>query len=128
MLKILAAVCVGGQVKVGETILQNANIVSQGVGDSEGIVFIDDLDIYYIPMANTDLKTTLEKIVAALTEVATGLTQTATGMGAIDVKPTGGTGSAPAPAAASNITNINSAVSQINTIKSDLNSLKDNLE
>lgn len=128
MPKILDAVCVEGEVKIGAVVLENVIFVSQGEGDSEGIVLIDEEKIYYIPVANTDLKTTLEKVVDALTAAATALTQAATGMGAIDVKPTGGTGSASTPAAASNISAINTQVTNINTAKNALNTLKDDLE
>lgn len=128
MSKILDAICTGGQVKVGDTIVQEAVINSEGVGDSTGTLFMEDDKVKYIAKTSPDLKTTLTKLVDALTQTATALTQTASGLGAIDVKPTGGTGSASTPVAASNISAITSAVSSINTAKADLATLKDNLK
>lgn len=128
MSKILEATSTGGQVQVGDAIVQNAEFISEGVADSEGLVFLEEEKAFYFPKITPDLKTTLTKVVDALNQCATALTQAATGMGLIDVKPTGGTGSVSTPAAAGNITAINSAVSSLNTAKADLATLKDNLK
>lgn len=128
MSKILNATCSGGQVKVGTTVVQEAVILSEGVAESEGALLMEDDQVKYFAKTSPDLKTTLTKVVEALTQAATALTQTATALGAIDVKPTGGTGSASTPVAASNISAITSAVSSLNTAKADLATLKDNLK
>lgn len=128
MSKVLKAIATGGQVKVNGVIVQDAEFMSEGVADSEGLLYIEDEKSYYDPNTTPDLKTTLTKLIDVLTQTTSALTQIASGLGAIDVKPTGGTGSASTPVAASNISSITSSVSSINTLKADLSSLKDNLK
>jgi hypothetical protein len=112
MSKILAATCVSGVVKVG-SLPVDAEILSEGVASSSGVVVLEDDQATYIAKTSPDLKTTLEKIASALGQLVTALT-------AIDAKPVGGSGSAPAPGAAANIAALTVLQTEVNALKAAL--------
>lgn len=114
MPRVLNATCVAGAVTSGSGVVSGVTILSGGVASSSGYLIIDQDRKYYVANTHLDLKTTLDKIASALTQIATALTT-------IDAKPVGGSGSAPAPGAASQIT-------QISTIQAELALLKENLK
>lgn len=113
MIKVLDATCENGQVKVGTLSITGVTILSEGVGSSVGLLIIDGSESYYVAKTSPDLDTTLAKISSALDNIATALST-------IDAKPVGGTGSAPAPGAASQISQIQSLKTEIDTLKGDL--------
>lgn len=110
MIKALNATCAASVVSIGGVPVPGATILSEGVGSSSGVAYIDADKVYYVAKTTPDVKTLLEKVVAAITELTTALT-------AIDAKPVGGTGSAPAPGAAANIANLTAISVQLNTLK-----------
>lgn len=114
MSKVLRATCEGGTVTALETEVESARILSEGVGASEGILVLDEERADYLASNASDIKKLLTAIVSALGEVSSALSS-------IDAKPTGGSGSAPAPAAGGN-------VSAIDALKDELDELKDNLK
>lgn len=138
MSKVIQATCAGGAVLADGLPLPSAEILSEGVGSSEGIAVLDDTSAWYVANIMPDLKTTLEKVIDSLAQVKTALDQTATALSdtaaaftIIDVKPVGGAGSAPAPGVSSQITSITSASTsittastQVDTLKTQLNTLK----
>ncbi len=114
MSRILDATCEGGTVTSQGVEVVDPVILCEGEGESSGMLVMQDGVVYYVGKTSPDLKDTLRKLVDALTEIASALS-------AIDAKPTGGTASAPAPAATGNVT-------AINTLKAQLDTLKDNLK
>lgn len=114
MSKVLLATCdASGKVTADGVQVDVAQVMSEGKQASEGTLFLDKDKGYYLPSSATDIKTTLEKVALALEQIAGALQ-------AIDVKPTGGTGSAPSPAAASQIAQINSLKAELDTLKGAL--------
>lgn len=110
-MKLLTATCVGGIVTSGGLPVVGATVLSEGVGPSSGVLLLQDDDgKIYIAKTSGDLNSTLTQLITALDNVASALS-------AIDVKPVGGTGSAPAPAAASNIAAITAAKVALTTLQ-----------
>lgn len=109
MSKALAATCVGGVVSIAGTPIPGAVILSEGVGSSTGVAYLQDDKIYYVAKTTPDVKTLLEKVVSLLTELTTALTL-------IDAKPTGGVASATTPVAAVNIVNLTAISTQLTTL------------
>lgn len=116
---MLPATCVGGVVTAEGVPIPSAEILSEGVGQSEGVVFLDEDEARYVAKITPDLKTTLEKLSDALGSIASALT-------AIDTKTlvtTCGAGSGtagPTPVAALDITAINTAKAAVDTLKAGL--------
>lgn len=108
MTKMLEATCVAGVVTADGVPVVSAEILSEGVGASSGVLFLDEDQAKYIPKTSPDLKTTLEKIASALSSIASALTT-------IDGKPTGTL--PPAPAAAASIAQISAVQVEISALK-----------
>ncbi len=111
MSKVLDATCLAGVVKVGALPVAGADILSEGVASSSGILVMDEDRKTYIPKTSGDLVTTLEKIADALGDIASALTL-------LDGKPTGTL--PPAPAAASLITSIQATKAEVEALKEAL--------
>lgn len=111
MSKTLEANCTGNVVKIGSDPIA-AEILSEGVGESQGIVVMDKDKAYYITSNATDLKTTLQKLTDALTQIGTTLTSIGAGM-------TGPT-TAPPPTLATDVAQINLIVTELTTLKDTL--------
>jgi hypothetical protein len=108
---MLAATCLAGIVTADGLPVLGATLLSEGLGPSSGILVLQDDDgKYYVAKTSTDLNTTLTQLITALSHVASALA-------AIDVKPVGGTGSAPAPAAAADIAAITTASAALATLQ-----------
>ncbi len=107
MAKVLEATCVGGVVKVGTLPIPETVIYSQGVGASSGLLFLDGDKRYYAPDDSGDLKTTLEQLSSALTQIAAALT-------IVDAKPIGTLPAA--PGAAANIAAITAAKAALDAL------------
>lgn len=125
MTKILDASCVGGVVVAGDPPLPLAvdTILSEGVAASDGIAIIDGLKSRYITNVSADLKTTLQQVVAALTQTKTALDKIGSALSLIDAKPTGGTASAVTPVAATDILALAAAATAVDAAKTALNTL-----
>lgn len=114
MSKILEASCDGGALVICEGFeVDDVIILSEGDGPSEGILVLDAGSAFYIAKTSMDLKDTLTQLSAALGNVASALST-------LDAKPVGGSGSAPAPGVASDVTAINQAKAQLDTLKGNL--------
>lgn len=143
MSKVLKATCLQGQVMAGEPSLPlpGAVILSEGVGQSEGVAVLDETQAYYLANITPDLETTLEKLISALSQVKTGLDKAVAALGkaqsALTSLDTNGfliaadAGVPSPPVAASDISGIatessaiTSAANQIETIKGELETLK----
>lgn len=110
-MKLLSATCIAGVVTADGLPVVGATVLSEGLGPSSGILVLQDDDgKYYIAKTSPDLNTTLTQLITALSHIASALS-------AIDVKPVGGTGSAPAPAAAADIAAISTASAALATLQ-----------
>lgn len=114
MSKILPATATAdGKVFVlGSYQIEDCVILGEGKGPSSGIVILDGLDRTYIPTVTGDIKTTIEKVIAALDEIAPALQAIGGGM-------TGPT-TAPPPT-------LPTYVASINSVKAELEQLKEAL-
>lgn len=121
MAKVLEATCVAGVVKVDGIVVAGAQILSEGVAASSGIVVIDLDRIYYVAMTTPDVKTTLEKMLAALGEVRQALTAIATG-------PVTATQGAAGPTWPALKSSLETRASALETLESEVATLKDGLK
>lgn len=112
MTKALNATCLNGVVKVGTLVIDGAEIFSDGVGNSEGVLFIDNGKFYYFPSTTSDLKTTIEKLISALNKIGTTLTSIGAGM-------TGATTSPP-PTLAADVLFLTGIATDLTTLKETL--------
>lgn len=111
MSKILKASCKTGAVKwEGSTV--EAEILSDGTGESEGILILEKDKAFYIPSSAKDIETTLDKLIGALTKITETLTAIGGGM-------TGPT-TAPPPTLPADVAEINIIISELETLKGDL--------
>lgn len=137
MSKVLPASCVGNVVSFQGFPVAGVTVQGAGVASSEGVLIIDEENSFYLANTSPDLNTTLEKLIAVLGKVKTGLTKTASGLNKVDtagyIKTVSGGSGAPAvgvaaaPVAASDISGINTSVSDIAAIISELETLKGGL-
>jgi len=111
MSKTLNANCAAGVVTFDGSPVE-AEILSEGVGESEGALILDKDKAFYIASNATDLKTTLEKISDALTQIGTTLTSIGAGM-------TGPT-TTPPPTLATDVLQINLIVTELTALKGAL--------
>lgn len=122
MSKMLEASCVGGVVLAGGIPVVSAEILSEGVGPSTGVVFLDEDTAAYIPKTTPDLETTLTKLIDALDQAVTAFNNAVTALTAIDGKPQGTL--SPVPVATANIAQIVTAAAAITAAKLELTVLK----
>lgn len=74
MSKILAANCQTKIVTVKNIPVPVAEIFSEGVGESEGILILDEDKAFFLNSSASDIKTLLEKIGTILTDLTGALT------------------------------------------------------
>lgn len=112
MSKALSATCSNGEVTCEGVVIEDAEILSEGVGESEGVLLLEEGKQTYIAKTSPDLKTTLEKVIAALNHVVTGLNAAGAALDGLS----GGAGT-PVTAAATQVTTV---VTEITTLKEGL--------
>lgn len=129
--KVLDATCQNGIVTSQGVSVPVATVMSEGVASSVGNLIVDEEKAWYITKISPDLKKLITDLVAAISDVKSALdqvslalTDSASALTIVDAKPVGGTGSAPAPGAAANITAITTAKGQIDALASSLDSKK----
>lgn len=108
MSKMLEATCVAGIVTADGIPVVEAQVLSEGMGSSSGVLILDGSEAKYIAKTSPDLKLALTQISTALTNIAAALTL-------LDAKPLGTLPAA--PAAAANIALITTAQAQIAALK-----------
>ena len=124
MSKILDATCSPlGVVTSESTPVVSAQVLSEGKQISTGLLFIEGDKARYLTSNATDIKTSLEKTVDALEDICTALSQIATTLTSIGAGMTGAT-TAPPPTLATDVTAINTKVTEITATKVLLNTLK----
>lgn len=108
MTKILEATCIAGVVTADELPVLTAQILSEGIGPSTGILLMQEDAQFYIPKTTPDLETTLENLVDVLTTIATTLTTIGAGML--------GPATAPPPTLAANVASINAVAAELTVL------------
>ncbi len=116
MSRFLHATCNDDKVMCEGVEIKSAIILSEGNGNSSGLLMIQDDKAYYFPSNALDLKMLIEKIVAVLTTIKTGLNNIDTNGYIISSSPDTPGG----PKAAGEISGIQSAIDDLNTFKGDL--------
>lgn len=127
MSKMLPASCVGGIVTSEGFPVPAAEILSEGVGQSEGILLIDEDEARYLAKTTPDLKTTLEQTIAALDQLSSAMTTVASALTSIGAMMTGPT-TAPPPTLPTDVASITAAVVQATAAKVQLQALKEVLK
>lgn len=106
---LLEASCLSDVVTAEGFPVDAATILSQGKGQSSGLLIMFGEQAYYIPNAAEDLKTTIEKLADAVTKISNILTAIGAGM-------TGPT-TAPPPTLATDVVALTAIVTELNTLK-----------
>lgn len=112
MSKMLEATCAGGVVTAEGVPVPAADILSEGVGSSSGVLLLDEDTAKYLTSNASDLKTALTKINSALSEISSALTALAAGM-------TGPT-TAPPPTLPASVAIITAKVAELAILKESL--------
>lgn len=113
-MRALPATCANGKVTCEGVEITPVTILSQGVGASSGVLYLDGASAYYVAKTTPDLDQLLTDLIAALNNVVTGLNQTGAGTIA---------GSPLSTAAA-----ITAAATQVTSNVNALQTLKDSLK
>ena len=122
--KMLDATCdATGKVTAGGAIVPEAQVLSEGKQQSSGILLIDEDKPRYIPSSATDVKSTIEKTITLIEDIASALTTIATSLTSIGAGMTGPT-TAPPPTLATDVATITTKVTALNATKAQLNTLK----
>ena len=123
MSNVRAATIQSGEVKVGSLPVADAVILSQGLGDSSGVLVIQGGLSYYIAKTSPDLDSTIQKTMDALEDLASVLNKIATTLTSIGAGMTGPT-TAPPPTLAVDVASIVSKATEITATRTALNTLK----
>jgi hypothetical protein len=124
MSKMIEATCdAQGKVTALGVVVEGAIVTSEGKQASSGILIIDGLVAYYVASSATDIKTTIEKIVAVIDDLTASLNQLVTVITSVGAGMTGPT-TAPPPTLATDLAQITAKVTTLNATKTALNNLK----
>ena len=100
-----------------------AEVLSAGKQASTGLLFIDGDKLWFIPSSATDIASTIEKAVDALTSVADAVTKIATTFTAVGAGMSGPS-TAPPPTLGADVTAITGYATEIQGAITELNTLK----
>lgn len=123
MSNILEATCVGSVVTCESVPVPAAEILSEGIGSSSGLLFLQDDKAYYLPSSALDIKTTIEKLIAAIDSINPALTEIASTLTAIGAGMTG-PATAPPVTLPTSVATISAKVVELTATKALLNTLK----
>jgi hypothetical protein len=117
---MLEATCVAGVVTSEGVSVPAADVLSEGVAQSSGILFLDEDKAKYVTSSAQDLKTTIEDLIDILGDVASALSSI-DGVGSLITTCGAGPGSATwVPVATASIAAINTGIGQLTTLKENL--------
>lgn len=116
MSKMLDATCVAGVVSTGGVPVPGVGILSEGVGASTGILFLDEDQAMYLAKISPDLKSTLDGLISALTSISSALNALNTAT-LLTTCPAGSGVAGPPLVATADITAINTAKAQLLFLK-----------
>lgn len=112
MSKILEASCVANVVTCEELPITTAEILSEGVGESEGVLLMQGDKQYYIAKTSPDLKATIDSLNDLITKIIVVFTSIGAGM-------TGPT-TAPPPTLATDLADLTQINVELTALKSML--------
>lgn len=127
MTKVLEATCTAGVVLVGTLPVPTAEILSAGVGESSGVLLLDEDRAAYIADTTPDLETTLAKLSSSLGDISSALTTIANTLTAIGAGMTGPT-TAPPPTLATDVAQITAGATSLTAIQTQVDLLKETLK
>ncbi len=116
MSRILPATCNDNKVTCEGVEITSAIILSEGAGESSGLLFIEADKSYYLPSTAFDVVLLIEKVASVLGTIKTALTNIDTNAYIISSSPDVPGG----PKAAAQIASIQSAIDDLNSFKEDL--------
>lgn len=116
MSKVLHANCAGGLVYSNGVPVPSAQILSEGVGESSGVLLVDQGEAVYVAKISPDLKATLDGLVSALTSISSALNALNTATLATTC-PAGAGVAGPPLVASADIAAINTAKAQLLFLK-----------
>lgn len=123
MSKTLRATCENGVVTAENTTIQEARVLSSGIGASQGVVILDDERADYIPDTTSDLEETIDQTIALAEAAAEGLSATSSAIGVV-----GAEAGVAAPALAALQVPIDLAASSLEDVAAALEELKGRLK
>jgi uncharacterized protein YukE len=124
MSKILDATCdASGVVTADSVVVPEAEVLSEGKQQSSGLLFLEGPKARYFPSSATDIKSTIEKTVDALEDLASVLNTIATTLTSIGANMTGDTTAPPGDLGA-NVATIISKATEITAVQTQLETLK----
>jgi len=112
-----------GKVSASGVEIPGAVILGEGKQASIGIAIFDTQNVWYIPEFSSDVKTTIEKIIEMIDELASCLTTISNSLTSIGAGMTGPT-TAPPPTLPTDVVSITAKVTELNATKAALNTLK----
>jgi hypothetical protein len=116
MSKMLEATCVGGVVTQGGAPVPGADVLSEGIGASTGVLLLDDDQAVYVAKISPDLKSTLDGLITALTSISSALNALNTAT-LVTTCPAGAGVAGPPLVATSDIAVINSTKAQLQFLR-----------
>lgn len=127
MSKMLAATCVAGVVTAGGVPVTVADVLSEGIGSSEGILFLDEYEAKYVAKTSPDLKSTLNHISSELGTISGTLNTIASALTAIGAG-MAGPATAPPPTLPTSVASIATDVASLIALKAQVDLLKEALK
>ncbi len=127
MSKMIEATCVAGVVTAGGFPVPAADILSEGVGVSTGILLLDEDEAKYLPKITPDLKSTIEDLSSLLGTISGTLTTISTALTSIGAMMTGPT-TAPPPTLPTDVASIITDVASLTALKVQVDLLKETLK
>lgn len=123
-MRMIEATCdATGKVTALGVVVDVAAVISEGKQASSGILFLDGELAFYVASSATDIKTTIEKIVAVIDDLTASLNQIVTVITSVGAGMTGPT-TAPPPTLAVDLAVLTGKVTTLNATKTALNNLK----
>ena len=120
MSKMLDASCVGGVVTAEGFPVVSAEVMSEGIGASEGILLMDEDNAKYLAKITPDLKSTLEKLSSCIDTIKSAL-QAIDSVGTLVTTCGVGPGTAVwVPVNVANIASLTAAKAEIDLLKASL--------
>lgn len=126
MVKILEAECEAGIVTAEGLPVPGTDVLSNGVGASEGALLLDGEKRVYIPDTTPDLEEAIEKLIDVITSASDALTQIATSLTAIGAVPTPVW--VPPPTIPADVVIITAKVAELAAVSVELTALKETLK
>lgn len=127
MSEIIPATCEASIVTADSKPVPTAEILSHGIGESEGILVMRGDKQYYLTSNADDIKTVIEKLISTIQNLNDALNKIGTTLTSIGAGMTGAT-TAPPPTLAADVAVITSKVTALGAVSTQLDTLKESLK